>query len=326
MAHPNKKAGTDSHNAKLERMTRGYGLASGPANNRAAPTNKFKAEGSEDAIGFGADSTQPEPGGVRQRRGAVANPVATLKKGGKAAKKYAHGGHVASSGVVRLRRTHHEHGDGAPTGSAGRGHGHVTHGDGGPTGSAGPGRMGMSKPKSLFGGRGDGGPTGSGHKRASGGRAKKGGRGNVNIIIDAGGKGAGPAGVMPGRPPVTAVPPILPAGAPPAAPPPRPPMGAGPMAGGLPGALPMAPGAPGGIPPGLIPPRKRGGRVHDDAKEDKALIKKTLKEEGLKPAEHKHADGGSVIQRMTGGALSGVGRLEKMHESGKPKRIPPQVV
>jgi hypothetical protein len=326
MAHPNKKAGTDSHNAKLERMTRGYGLASGPANNKTAPTNKFKGEGPEGSIGFGADSTQPEPGGVRQRRGAVANPVATLKKGGKAAKKYAHGG--AASGVVRLRRTHHEDGDGAATGSAGRGTGHITHGDGGPTGSAGPGRMGMSKPKSLFGGRGDGTPTGSGHKRASGGRTKGKGHGNVNIIIDAGGKGAGPgaAGVMPGRPPVTAVPPILPAGAPPAVPPPRPPMGAGPMAGGPPGALPMAPGAPGGIPPGLIPPRKRGGRVHDDAKEDKALIKKTLKEEGLKPAEHKHADGGSVIQRMTGGALSGIGRLEKMHEGGKPKRIPPQVV
>lgn len=155
---------------------------------------------------------------------------------------------------------------------------------------------------------------------AKGGRAKGKGHTHVNVIVapQAGGGGGG-------MPPA----PLAGAGAPPM-PPPRPPMmppGAGGMPPGapppgmahpgMPGAMPppgMPPGAmppPGGMPPGL-PVRKKGGRVHDDAKEDRDLIKKTLRDEGLIRSDHKRASGGRLKVNDEYGSGSGPGRLEKI--------------
>ena len=149
--------------------------------------------------------------------------------------------------------------------------------------------------------------------RARGGRMK--GKGtHVNVIVAP--QGAGGPGAVP--------PPVIPVGAPPpaAAMPPRPPMGMPPGGPPMGGAMPPpglvgAPGAPGGMPPGLMPPRAKGGRVkHADEKEDKALIMKTLRDEGLTRADHevKRARGGKIksIHDMTAGAASGPGRLEKI--------------
>jgi hypothetical protein len=70
-----------------------------------------------------------------------------------------------------------------------------------------------------------------------------------------------------------------------------------------------------------IPRKAKGGAVHSDEKEDKELIKKTLKEEGLTPAR---AMGGKVD--MHAGALSGPGRLEKIKLYGKNAHMKPQAV
>ena len=84
MAHPMKKEGIEGHNAKLRRMTMDYGSASGPKNNRLAPTNKAKSEGPEDAVGFGADSSASKARGDKPaRRSTAANPVSTYAKGGR---------------------------------------------------------------------------------------------------------------------------------------------------------------------------------------------------------------------------------------------------
>lgn len=137
--------------------------------------------------------------------------------------------------------------------------------------------------------------------RASGGRAKKGGKGHtsVNVIVAPQG-GAGAAGA-PGMPPGIAPHPMMPpagppmggAGALPPGPglppgmPPRPPM-AGPPPGGPP---------PGMAPPGGMPPRppgmmNRGGRTH-------------------------RASGGKLGHDGEAGSASGLGRLEKIKDYGK---------
>ncbi len=64
------------------------------------------------------------------------------------------------------------------------------------------------------------------------------------------------------------------------------------------------------------PMQKRGGRVHSDVAEDKALIRKMVK-----PSSIKKADGGRISYPLKkGGADSGVGRLEySKHHRGHKK-------
>lgn len=138
-------------------------------------------------------------------------------------------------------------------------------------------------------------------QRARGGRSSKKGATHVNVIIQQ------PSGNQPVVPPPV-VPPVA-MGGPPGMPP-KPPM-APPGAGGPPGLPPgIGPGAgpmpPGLPPPGMMPPRKRGGRIeHEDAAEDAAEIRSMVKDSALK----KRARGGSI--KMTAGSESGPGRLEK---------------
>lgn len=234
MAHPLKSNAAEAHNAKLERMTTHYGAAD-PAMNKSAPVDKYKQNGPEEAVGFGADSGKTSPRSDRPgRKTTAANPIAT----------YATGGRVAG--------------------------------------------------------------------RAMGGRLNRKSSSNkgthVNIMI---------APQQPQQPPPMPNPAALAAMAPPdASPAPKPPMGAG--------QLPLPAGAmpPGVTPPGLspavppIPMRKRGGRLmakHKDAVQDEALIHKVLREEGLERANKKYNfdEGRARGGRMTAGAGSGEGRLEK---------------
>jgi hypothetical protein len=135
--------------------------------------------------------------------------------------------------------------------------------------------------------------------RARGGRTKHHGKGATHVNVVVAPQGGAPGGMPPAPPPQLAG--LVP----------KPPMGAPPMAGPPPGGPPMMPPPGAGGPPGGPPPmmRAKGGSVHTphgDEAQDKALISKTLKEEGL----IRRAKGGGV--HMTAGAITGEGRLEKM--------------
>lgn len=178
-----------------------------------------------------------------------------------------------------------------------------TYAKGGRVRQAGGGVIAGSVPMRAAGGRleGEFGAPSNMPGRGAG-RGKRGGT-NVNIIV---------APQQPQQPPVPVVPPQMP---PAAAGPATPPPGLAGAGAGGPGGMPM--GGPGMMPPGATPPglpqlpRKRGGRVHPfskkehpDEREDKALVK-----DMVKPSALKRARGGSI--KMTAGAESGPGRLEK---------------
>ena len=150
-----------------------------------------------------------------------------------------------------------------------------------------------NKDQSEASGKSTGGVIG----RARGGRMKgHKGSTHVNVIVAPQGAGTPPAGAGP-SPQLAA----LAAGA-------HPPMGGPPPGAGAPPMMPP-PGGPGGPPPGMPPMRAKGGKVmggHPDASQDKALIEKTLREEGLV----RKAKGGGIT--MHAGAVTGIGRLEKM--------------
>ena len=283
MAHPHKSEAANTHNAKLRHMTTHYGLASGPADNITAPSERLKGEAGEAHVGFGANSDAATSRSDRPaRRSAAANPVATYARGGKV--------------------KHHEEEHCA--GGMARKHGGRTkhHADGG--------KVPLPKPRpegkepdvgdlytkegadKLSNQRAQGGVI----ARARGGRAhgKHKGSTHVNVIV-------APQGQA-GAPPMAGPPPQL------AGLMPKPPMAPPPMAGPPPGGPPMMPPpGPGGPPP--MPMRARGGKVmgdHPDAAQDKELIEKTLREEGL----IRKARGGGIT--MHAGAVTGIGRLEKM--------------
>jgi hypothetical protein len=91
MAHPQLKLSRDGHGEKLRKMTGEYGAASGPANNILAETNRGKANGPEDHVGFGADASAARARSDRPaRKTSAANPVSTYAAGGSVAR--AHGG------------------------------------------------------------------------------------------------------------------------------------------------------------------------------------------------------------------------------------------
>lgn len=189
--------------------------------------------------------------------------------------------------------------------------------------------------------RADGGPTGSAPVssieaanmdqaavgRAMGGRTKhKGGKGtHVNVIVAPQGGGAGAAPMMPPHPVIA--PPG--AGMPPPMPPKPPMMPPGGPPGMPPGAagLPMAAGAPGGLPPGIMPPRAFGGRV--ESLKDEGLVRSNKAEKmPLEGETEGRARGGRLVNQkheMTAGAVTGVGRLEKIGEkpknAGRPQAV-----
>jgi hypothetical protein len=309
MAHPNRKEASEGHNAKLRRLTDNYGSASGPKNNILAETNRAKGEGPEDDIGFGSDASAAKPRGDRPaRRTMAANPVATYRKGGHV-KKRADGGPTGSEDSITA--------DMARNAAASRmRNATIRRADGGDVSSIEEANRDQAATA-----------------RARGGRTKHGkGNTHVNIMV---GQPNGPAGAPPMVPPrpVVAPPMVPPAGAmpprPPMVPPGAPPGAPGPLAG------PMAPTPPGMPPPGLMPPRASGGRIHKDAAEDRDLIKKTLKDEGLIRSDKAkkmqvegetegRASGGKIIgsdsrvkwgnvpSHMTAGTVAGESRLEKI--------------
>lgn len=310
MAHPLKGETNASHSAKLRKMTEDYGEAD-KKDMQYAGVNKFKIEGPEESIGFGADSDRPNLHGARRvRKPAGGNAFATYKRGGRV-KHRASGGDtsdIEQADIDQKLESGKKHG------------GRVRHrAEGGVAGEHGEGKvkMGAKQPSQSS----EPSPTPV-DNRARGGRTggkKKGGT-HVNIMIapqhgQPGAAGMPPISALPTPPPMR--PPGGPPGMPPGGMPPGLPPGAGPPPGGLP-VLPPGAAPPGVVPPGLaarppIMPRERGGRVvkkhhHDDAHEDAAMIKHMVKESALKPHGSMRAAGGRI--GLTAGAYTGEGRLQ----------------
>mgnify|MGYP000880730466 CR=1 FL=1 len=303
--HPNRKEGVAGHNAKLRKYTEDYGAAD-PKMYKTAPVDRLKKNGPEDAVGYGAeDGTAIARGDRPARKSSAANPIATYKSGGRVRKRQ-------DGGVMNLLRN--ELGAGAITDREQRElvdrvgtdkaneHARALADRIGnnPTVRAGRALREMQTRGRADGGRleGEMGAPGGMLGRSSG-RSRKGASTNVNIIV-------APQAAPPAQPPML---PLPAGGLPPGMGPGGPGAGAGGPPGGPGGPGPLAGlGGPGGLPPGATPPglpqlpRKRGGRVHPDEAEDKTLVKQMVK-----PSALKRAAGG----RMTAGAESGPGRLEK---------------
>lgn len=295
--HPNKKEGVVGHNEKLRRLTRDYGDAN-PGMHKLAPVNRHPGEGSEEAVGYGAEDGKASPRSDRPaRKSSAANPIATYKRGG-AVRKRQMGGSIVPDNSADAAAALKRKVGANPTESERK--------------AVEPGVQSYAQGRAM-GGRLEGelGAPGA-HMGGVGKKSRKSPSTNINIVIAPPQKGGAPEG---GIPPMLA--PSGGAGAPPAGPggpggPPPP--GA---AGGLPPGL---PGGPGMVPPGAMPPgmpelpRKRGGRVdpfskkqHPDEAEDQAMIK-----DMVKPSALKRARGGGIPRvGLTGGADGGAGRIEK---------------
>jgi hypothetical protein len=305
MSHPLKSEAADAHASKLRAMTSHYGAASGPANNIASPQARLKGEAGEPHVGFGADSdnASAKRGDRPARTSMAANPLPTYARGGKV-KHRADGGESTDAEAMMKQRAANTYKTMKDPIEKARG-GKVRHRDDG-------GSVSPIEAANKAEGEAEASEKNAGGgviARARGGRTAKGKHGtHVNVIVAPQGAGGPPPGAGP-SPQLAA----LAAGAhPPMGGPPMPPPGAG---GPPPGGPPMMPpGGPGGPPPGM-PMRARGGKVmgdHPDAAQDKDLIQKTLREEGLV----RKAKGGGIT--MTAGALTGEGRLEKMGKKVHP--------
>lgn len=208
--HPFRLQSKDGHNEKLRKMTDHYGSAD-PKANVSAPTNKYKQEGPEDDVGFGADSTMARARGDRPAKKAQANSVATLKKGGRVKNRNMGGnmpaGNMAPGNMPSVTPTV------MPSGS-----------------------MVAPMPGAV--------PQGSGVmnslQRARGGRTKKGAT-NVTVVV-APQSPSSPAGTNPAL-----MHPAMPPGPP--MPPPGPPPGAVGPPGAPPGPMPPGMPPPGMMPP-----------------------------------------------------------------------------
>lgn len=307
MAHPMSKSASAGHNAKLERMTRDYGSASGPANNKLAPTNQYKGEGPEEVPSFGADSSMAKARGDRPaRRTTTANPVATLKTGGKVHKR-AWGGMVPTGMMnpAQMQRAPGVMGI-APQGPAPTGMMPPAAPQVAPTGMMGLAPQGPTGAMPTVSNAGPGmvRPTGMmGLARARGGRAKHHGKGtHVNIMI-------APQG-HPSAPPI--VPPPGPGGPMDAGPPPMMPPPGGPPGGPPPGG-PLMPPPPGLPPPGMMAPHASGGR----AMRAKGGRVGSLADQGLSASDKPVMPKGMKKGDYDAGALSGPGRLEKIAAYGR---------
>lgn len=323
MAHPLKSDTNASRAAKLRRMTEHYGEAD-KKDMQYAGVNKFKIEGPEDAIGFGADSDRPSLHGARRvRKPAGGNAFATYKRGGRVHHR-ASGGDTSDIEQADIdQKLDRKHG------------GRVRHRDAGGAAMAGERPVKMGAKYATVSSEPSPTPV---DNRARGGRTggkKKSGT-HVNIMIapqhgQPGAAGPMPVSAMPTPPPMP-----HPGGPPPPGGMPGMPPGAGPPPGGLP-VLPPGAAPPGAVPPGLAarppmmpPPRKRGGRVmakkhhHSDAHEDAAMIKSMVRESALKPHGSMRAAGGRI--GLTAGAYSGEGRLEKARSIRKVTHATPQKV
>lgn len=264
MAHPMKDTAGNSSTKKFKSLTRDYGAAD---KSMFSTARGELVNGPQKDSGYGdePDDATSSARSDRPRRSNPSNPIATYKRGGR----------------VHEREKAEARADG---GAVDRAKQYVKS----TRGAAGT----VEDVERATPGRAFGGGVIS---RARGGKTPKAPT-TINIVVSP----QKPAEANPALPPsgIGPVPPPAPGG--------PPPMG-GPGAGGPPPGMPMPPGGmpPGGVPPGLMAAmggRKRGGRVHADAKEDAAEIRSMVK-----PSALKRARGGG----MTAGAESGPGRLQK---------------